>query len=262
MRELFRRIAAPQLRDRAGLARYVATATGAAVLLALAVDVAQQLLFFTDWPTALRSWAVTIVIATGIGVLLLGWIGRAHLALYEAKQQAERLSRTDPLTGLANRRALLEAAERGDLALMALVIIDLDHFKRVNDTHGHRVGDAVLQAVSGILAAELGEEGVLARLGGEEFALLAPGEAPAALLARLVRLRDRLADQPVVAEGRAVSVTISAGVALRQAGSFDALYGEADRALYAAKQGGRNRICLSEPLRHLCPDLPQRRGAA
>ncbi|MDQ1080819.1 GGDEF domain-containing protein [Pseudoroseomonas cervicalis] len=262
MRELFRRIAAPQLRDRAGLVRYVATASCLAVLLALAVDVAQQLIFFTDWATALRSWAVTIVLAAGIAVLLLGWIGRSHLALYQAKQAVELLSRTDPLTGLANRRALLEAAERGGMALMVLVIIDIDHFKRVNDTHGHRIGDGVLQAASAIMAWELGGEGVLGRLGGEEFALLAPGEAPEALLQRLVRLRDRLAQQPVVVDGRAVSITISAGAALQPADSFDALYSEADRALYAAKQGGRNRICLSEALQRRCPAPLEARPAA
>lgn len=248
---MLRLVATPKVTDRRSLRRYVAVASGWALFVAMLVDVASQLVFFISWEVALRSWLITIGVALGIAIPILNWIGRAQLALYQSKTEMERLSRTDPLTGLPNRRALLEAAEQPGPRLMILVILDIDHFKRVNDTLGHRIGDAVLRGLGQIMAQELAGYGTLGRLGGEEFALIATHHPPQALLDRLAGLRDRLAGHPLLIEGHAVSITLSAGAALRQDGGFDQLYSEADRALYAAKQAGRNRICLSAALQAL-----------
>jgi diguanylate cyclase (GGDEF)-like protein len=257
---LFRSLWSPVIRSRRELRRYVALGTLAALLAALAADVANQLVFFVDWTVTLRSWLMTVLIAPAVAVPLLGFLARSHLALWETKQAMERLSRTDALTGLPNRRALMEQAEQGPVTAMVLVIIDIDHFKRINDSHGHRTGDTVLRAAGQAMAAELAGFGLLGRLGGEEFALISDHPQPALLIAQLERLRARLAGQAVRVEGRAIGMTISAGVALRQARSFDELYSEADRALYRAKQGGRNRICCAEPLPQPMP--PPRTQAA
>ncbi|WP_159996888.1 GGDEF domain-containing protein [Roseomonas sp. 18066] len=245
---LLRTLWAPVIRDRRELRRYVVIGTLAALGGAMAVDVLNQLAFFVSWSVAFRSWLVTALVAPALAVPLLGFLARSHLALWQGKQEMERLSRTDFLTGLPNRRALMEAAEQGAVTAMVLVIIDIDRFKRINDSLGHRGGDQVLRIVAQALAGQLADFGLLGRLGGEEFALIATHPDTAPLLARLEALRARLAGQPILVEGRAVSVTISAGAALRQAMSFDELYTAADRALYQAKQGGRNRICCAAPL--------------
>jgi len=257
LRQLLKLLIAPEVRDAAGLRRYVAVAVLAAVVAALLMDVANQMAFFIDWTTAIRSWIVTLVVALLIATPLLTWIGRAHLALYQAKLKVEQLSRTDPLTGLPNRRALLEEAERMGATLMVLVIIDIDHFKKVNDTYGHRAGDTVLRRAGQIMANSLAGCGTLGRVGGEEFALVSNGPSPPALLERLGSLRDRLAAHPMVTDGQTVTITISVGAALRHQQSFDELYSEADRALYAAKRSGRNRICLSPHLQSCCEAAEQ-----
>ncbi|MDJ0386972.1 GGDEF domain-containing protein [Roseomonas sp. E05] len=249
MSRLWKLVTAPEIKDRRDLVRYVFLATALSVAMALALDVANQLTFFLGWPAAFRSWIVTIGVALVIAVPILSWIGRAHLALYHAKQQVETLSRTDPLTSLPNRRALLERAEQSDVTLMVLVILDIDHFKKVNDIYGHRVGDAVLREVSRIMAASLKGLGMLARIGGEEFALVSSGVSPEDVIERLKALRRQVAAHPLLAAGQAVAVTISAGVAVRNSKTLDELYTEADRALYVAKHGGRNQIRLSDELR-------------
>jgi diguanylate cyclase (GGDEF)-like protein len=247
-RNILRPVLNPVVRSPAELRRYLACANAAAVGAALLVDVAQQLIFFTDWETAIRSWVVTIMVAVVIALPLLGSLGYAHLNLWRTKMQLELLSRTDDLTSLPNRRALLLAFDRAWAEDPILVLIDVDHFKRVNDLHGHGVGDVVLQLLAGVLAEELGGFGVVGRLGGEEFALVAPGGAPEALLGQLEHLRQRLSDTPFEIDGMMVPITVSAGAASTDGRDFDAVYHDADRALYAAKRAGRNQLHLSGSL--------------
>ncbi|WP_158815137.1 GGDEF domain-containing protein [Methylocapsa sp. S129] len=160
---------------------------------------------------------------------------------------AEKLSRTDQLTGLPNRRALMEVVYTAKLKTLALVIIDIDRFKRVNDTHGHLAGDAVIRSVGQMMAADFSEIGHVARVGGEEFALLSSGVSAESLTAKLMAFCERVGSTPVLINGLAVRVTISAGIALRRKSeTFDQLYSAADRALYAAKASGRNRVRLSD----------------
>jgi two-component system cell cycle response regulator len=165
-------------------------------------------------------------------------------------RQLEELSFTDPLTGALNRRAFddslrreVSRARRYGLVL-SLVIVDLDHFKRINDTFGHPAGDEILKAFVKRLEQGLRESDLLHRYGGEEFAILLPhtGEAGARELAE--RLLASIAKEPFVVGRHDLRVTASAGLAWLAGPELDHLdlVDLADRALYLAKQRGRNRV--------------------
>jgi diguanylate cyclase (GGDEF)-like protein len=247
------RIFRASITNKRELVNYVVCITGVCVAIALAVDVTNQLAFFVDWATCLRSWAVTVILVLVLAIPISRTIGKAQLELYRAKLLAEELSRTDQLTGLPNRRALMEAVYTAKLEALALVIVDIDRFKRINDTHGHLAGDAVIRSVGQMMAADFREVGHVARVGGEEFALLSSGAKAEFLTAKLTAFCNRVGSTPVLINGLAVRVTISAGIALRRRNeTFDQLYSAADRALYAAKASGRNRVRFSgsvDPLR-------------
>jgi diguanylate cyclase (GGDEF)-like protein len=237
------RVFRASIRDERELVGYVATVTAVCVALALAVDVMNQLTFFVDWTTCLRSWTITTAVVLALAAPIARAIGKAHLELYRAKLRADALSVTDPLTGLPNRRALTEAAALLAPDLLALAIFDVDRFKGINDAYGHVAGDAVLRSLGRMMAAELGPFGCVARVGGEEFALLCSGVPSDTLATHLIAFCDRVQSTPAFVSGLVVWVTISAGVALRERGeSFDEIYLQADRALYAAKAAGRNQI--------------------
>lgn len=236
---LLKRLTNARIRSDRELTSYVLRTTVLCVSAALAFDIVNQLVFFISWNEALRSWLFTVGIVVAIAVPVTRAIGRANLALHRASQ-------TDPLTGLLNRRALLEGTDDPD-ALIALIIADLDRFKAVNDTYGHLAGDAVLCTVAMLLERDLRDLGRVGRLGGEEFALICDGLDQDVIVERLDRVRNIIARTPVVTDGVAVSVTISAGVAHRKPGqSFAQLYVDADRALYRAKAHGRNRIVVAQ----------------
>ena len=185
------RLMHPSLTSERELHCFVVSVTLACLALAVAVDVGNQLIFFVDFSTCLRSWAITAAVALVLALPISRSIGLAHLELYRAKLVAEELSRTDQLTGLLNRRALMDAAPKFRRSVFALVIADIDRFKRVNDTYGHMVGDEVIRAVSGRMASELSQLGLLARVGGEEFALLCSGLLVEELMERLASVRDQ-----------------------------------------------------------------------
>jgi len=172
--------------------------------------------------------------------------------LREQLEMAQGLALTDPLTGLLNRRGFEQMAkslQREGVDGCSVMIFDIDHFKTINDQHGHLLGDRVLAAVANVIRQCVGDKGKVARMGGEEFAAVLPGvaAAKAAELAERVRaavekgrIRRQDRDEPVG------GVTISAGVAVRMDGEkFVAMMDRADRALYKAKQDGRNRITIS-----------------
>ena len=157
-------------------------------------------------------------------------------------------ARTDGLTGLLNRKAFDIALDglfddwesKGQCFSMG--IIDIDHFKQINDTYGHPAGDTVLRQISELLQSELGEEVCVARYGGEEFAILSlrTGEQTAAALDRT---RTRISQLQVTHDTHVISVSLSAGAAQIKADDrIDRLVRRADEALYAAKLGGRNRV--------------------
>jgi len=176
-------------------------------------------------------------------------IGRIRQAEQALAEQARR----DVLTGLLNRRSFDEALSEAQARVkrlderFALVMADLDHFKKVNDTYGHACGDAVLKDVSKRMTMALRDVDKAFRIGGEEFAILLPGlDADGAAVAA-ERLRSVIAAEPIRADGVEMPVTASFGVALSSP-SLDSksLMDRADQALYRAKTEGRNRVIASE----------------
>jgi eukaryotic-like serine/threonine-protein kinase len=167
-------------------------------------------------------------------------------------RQVEQLARTDGLTGLDNRRHFMELAAR-ELAgrhapPLAAIMLDIDHFKRVNDSYGHAAGDVVIRAVAHRVAGSLRSGDLLCRYGGEEFAILARGDGPE--IRRLAeRLRRVVEAEPVRTEAGALTVTVSVGTAPRRATDSgpDPVLARADAALYRAKEAGRNRVACAEP---------------
>jgi diguanylate cyclase (GGDEF)-like protein/PAS domain S-box-containing protein len=170
--------------------------------------------------------------------------------LASARDEADRRSRVDALTGVFNRWHFTEAlaAELGRAAranaTVGLLIADIDHFKRVNDTHGHLAGDRVLAEIADRLATAVRRYDTLARFGGEEFVVLVPDVRDMdALVATGEQLREAVRSRPFTAGGSALEITVSIGVALAHAGDgADALIGAADEALYAAKNAGRDCV--------------------
>jgi len=173
------------------------------------------------------------------------WFVLQALLLPRLSQAAQ----TDGLTRLMNRSAFMDAAmdllaegeERGSSHVFA--IMDVDHFKRINDTYGHDCGDVALVSVAAILATVMRSDDLVCRFGGEEFALLLATDEPAGRKV-LERLRLQLEMSRVAYNGREIPVTVSIGAAATAECGYnlDYLYTSADRCLYAAKQGGRNRV--------------------
>ena len=215
---------------RAAAATHLVIDTGAIAIL----------LFFTGSSLDMAA-AVSLCVA---GLFQWRMINEHHNQVFELlllKRKSQTLALTDPLTGLLNRRALLDhvgalAAHRGDARLL---IVDIDCFKAINDTHGHEIGDTVLQEVARLIDAHAGEDVCAARLGGEEFALLGPGDAlpPGKAIQILTDIRE--ATMP-----HGGHCTVSIGVAegsLEDDAAWRDLYQRADKALYAAKRRGRDR---------------------
>ncbi len=170
----------------------------------------------------------------------------ANRQLQEENAALDRAASEDPLTGVANRRAFTrELASAVDRGVVSLVMFDLDHFKSVNDTHGHGVGDDVLVGVCRRLEEVMEPGERLGRLGGEEFGVLVPTEDPDVAWERAEVFRDALASRPMPCrDGVTLQVTGSFG-GVTGAGCADALYKAADDALYRSKRGGRNRVSWS-----------------
>ena len=193
--------------------------------------------------------------AAGWGVVAEGILLALALAYrmrqyQSARLHAERLARTDPLTSLSNRRAFLEYAgpvwssARRSQRPLAVMMVDIDHFKSINDTHGHVMGDRVLQAVSRTLTEVCRGGDITARWGGEEFVILLP-ETSAAQAAQLAeRLRVKIASLRLGSQRKPISLSASFGIAERidQHDNLERLIHEADEWLYRAKTSGRNRV--------------------
>lgn len=170
--------------------------------------------------------------------------------LRAARHAAERLARTDALTGLANRRAFYELGQRAfDESVryahpVSIVMLDVDRFKSINDTHGHAAGDRALQRVAELIAESTRASDVAGRVGGEEFAILLTHTSATEAFALAERLRTKLAETSVEHEGETIRFTASLGVAERdeRATSFYALIANADAALYRAKHEGRDKV--------------------
>ena len=159
-------------------------------------------------------------------------------------------ARTDALTGIMNRRAILErlseemARTQRDATRLGVGMIDIDHFKRINDAYGHAAGDCVLREVVARASSATRPYDAFGRFGGEEFLAIVPACPEAEVASVLARIRSAVADSPVAVEGHKVRVTVSIGGAMSRGTSVDALIRSADDALYQAKAAGRDRVVL------------------
>ncbi|QRF56429.1 diguanylate cyclase [Variovorax paradoxus] len=190
-------------------------------------------------------------------VLLLS-IAAILMATDRMHSEFQFLATHDPLTGVLNRRALLDACQAQLAAAgrdggsrtrrMALLMIDVDHFKSINDRFGHQTGDAVLREAVGRMQRAIGDNGLLGRYGGEEFVVMLPEASPAEATELAARVKASAgeafpADSPLAAVG---AFTVSIGVAPQQPGAdIDDMLGQADEALYRAKSLGRDRVVLA-----------------
>ena len=175
--------------------------------------------------------------------------------LREKNEKLEELSNTDELTRLANRRHFMQVAEIELLRAkryehsLSCILIDLDHFKRVNDTYGHLAGDEVLRTVSSAIRSNVRQQDVAARYGGEELIIVLPETDVVGAEVVAERYRARIESLDIVYDGLQIAVTGSFGVATFPDCDVDrvaALIGAADSALYQAKEQGRNRVCLAK----------------
>jgi len=186
---------------------------------------------------------MTIVVIVGVAFLLNRVTASQTLLV--------RIATTDALTGIFNRRhfmALLAREQhRADryATSFSLLMLDIDHFKRINDTYGHLVGDEAIKAMAGAAAKFLRPTDMIGRFGGEEFVVMLPHTDEAGAVVAAERIRQSVAEVVVPAGSQDVRFTVSIGVAtyVRRA-KLDQLFECTDKALYAAKSGGRNQVCV------------------
>jgi diguanylate cyclase (GGDEF)-like protein len=194
-------------------------------------------------------YAVTVVILA----LLQRRAETDSLRLAEKAKQLERLSNTDPLTGLNNRRAMLSRMEEERVRMsrnhrvFSLILCDIDFFKAINDEHGHEAGDAVLVGIASVFREALREIDPVARWGGEEFLILLPDTTGDGAIVVGEKLRQRVEAARFSWSGKDLRCTMTFGIAVHTAGSKDLLetIRRADTALYEGKHRGRNRVALA-----------------
>lgn len=191
-----------------------------------------------------------------LALTLLQNLGLGAMVLMRTVSQLQRLSDHDALTGLLNRRGLATHHERECARLRrgskgyALLLADIDHFKRINDAHGHGVGDQALVGVARTLRAAMRPGDVVARTGGEEFCVLLADVDPAQALRTAERLREAVRDEPVLVGDLRLPLTCSIGVAWTGdvADGLEGMSRRADEAMYRAKSLGRDRVVAAEGL--------------
>ena len=244
--DLFRRLSNLLLRlgqRRALVALTVLVLVGAVAVAQLVISV----LGHGDRVIAAASASLASLLLTPLfGSLLL----RLVFELEATRQQLAELVIRDELTGISNRRHFMATLQREwDLArrhasIGTLLLIDADGFKRINDTHGHLCGDAVLREMATVIGGSLRHVDLLARFGGEEFIVFLPHTDSFGALDVAERIRSRVQATPVSWQGVQISVTVSVGVApiRRELPTLDWMIHEADTALYAAKAAGRNCV--------------------
>jgi diguanylate cyclase (GGDEF)-like protein len=219
----------------------------------VAVEPAAQLYSSIDGPGRTLAWLALAGLAlAGLVIIIFGFRlaqGRSRLA--QLASQLARLARIDPLTELSNRRDLDEildatlSAARREGTPLSLLLVDIDHFKQINDTAGHDTGDAVLVQVARSMRASLRAEDSLGRWGGEEFLAVLPNTDAENACLVAERLRSHIPHATSASDQPPVTVTI--GVATNDSGSRRELLSRADAALYVGKRSGRNQVQLAPP---------------
>ncbi|TAL75919.1 MAG: diguanylate cyclase [Rhodanobacter sp.] len=197
-----------------------------------------------------RRWQQLALLLGAVLIALLTWLAIRQIRM---TRRLREIADTDPLTGIANRRNIEWRGQRAlDRAMsagksLAVVLLDIDHFKQVNDTHGHQTGDAVLVRLAQACRDALREGDAIGRIGGEEFVVLLPGAEIASARDIAERLRLTVSDLAFHDLAPALVVTVSLGVTVSHVGDsqFGALVERADRALYRAKSSGRNQVAVA-----------------
>lgn len=238
MQSMFANLTA--IRSRREMRIKVAIATLGIVVVTDGVDALVNLYTQPDrlWP----SFIQTTLIAAAMSMFFLGLLARSNLRLYELKERFETLALTDIQTGLLNRRGFFASLDRAKAcgADMTLGVVDIDHFKRINDTYGHLVGDYVIAEVGRSLREGLKLPHFVGRVGGEEFAIALNGMAPGEAIAAADRLRLKLND--VGGPSLPPGLKVTASIGLARIGNDETMsgYARADKALYEAKRRSRN----------------------
>ncbi|MDX1464644.1 MAG: GGDEF domain-containing protein [Halomonas sp.] len=210
----------------------------------------------------LMGWlTVAVVGLLGMVVLAVGAVMLMMLRLQRQRDMMRFQSQTDELTGLYNRRRLQEVADQEFVrrqrhpSPLSLMLLDLDHFKHVNDAYGHPVGDAVLSRFAETLQRQVRRLDTVARMGGEEFAVLLPDTDGRAARQLAERIRAATRAMPLPEEAGDHRLTVSIGLTeARQGDGFEHLYSRADRRLYRAKEAGRDRVVSSDSLTEMAND--------
>lgn len=199
----------------------------------------------------------SLIIATIVPAAITPFFAYITLRLthqvHIAEERLRQLSITDELTNSYNRRFFIETAEKALAAVrryggsFSIILLDVDDFKQINDTHGHAAGDKVLVAASEICSAAIRSSDLFARYGGEEFAILVHSCSPANIEKFMERIRLRLSESRVLFNSNHIGFTVSMGAATYndETPNIDALLMRADAALYTAKRQGKNRVILA-----------------
>lgn len=243
---IWRRFSALVLR----LGLFNSTLLATIVVLVIAQAVAHGVVSITGgaerWVVTLAAWLAALLAAPP----MLWFTLRLVFDLEDAQRLIDEQASRDPLTGVFNRRHFMTVVEREWARSRrygthgALLLIDVDHFKRVNDGQGHLCGDALLREIARVSGESLRQADVLARFGGEEFIIFLPSTDPLGALDVAERVRQHVAALRLQWQGVATGATVSIGVASLGPlhGSVDALISDADAALYQAKEAGRNCV--------------------
>jgi diguanylate cyclase (GGDEF)-like protein len=231
-------------------------ATGAVFALGAALMVVRGVAELLGGQPTMQIFAAApthLLALAGLGVLpMLSTVGFLLMCTERSQAELQRAAHMDYLTGICNRRAIEDLARRAIAAArrhgipMAITIVDVDHFKRINDQFGHECGDLALVESVRRLRESLRAEDLVGRLGGEEFVAVMPNTDGIAAVAAAERVRAAFADAQMHIGGHEIAVTITAGVAVLAAEDqqFSHLLRRADRAMYAGKNAGRNQVML------------------
>ena len=237
--------------------QYLKTALlrGALILISiLIVSISITAIFYRNapddewWRAILTGLTIPVIVSPPI---ILSTIKR-NIDIIKLMNQVQVMAFYDDLTGLRNRRAFMQKAEtllahhNFSEDNIALMIIDIDHFKRVNDIFGHAAGDAALRHISRVMESALPDDALLARLGGEEFAISIKFDEMADLHDSAEIIRHSVTSQPLDYEKRAIAMTISIGISIAyESDTVSSLLSRADVALYDAKHAGRDQVAIA-----------------
>jgi len=240
--------------QRGWLRVYVFTVLGTVACIAFAFTFDSYSFTTGRWKlsdNSINNFLIPLLIAPPFFFVLLSKMRQ----LETAHQELMAIATIDSLTSLLNRRAFAEMVdgyfERAQKASIstrgAMLIIDVDHFKQVNDKFGHDIGDEALRVIATTIASTVRETDLVGRIGGEEFSVFIPGQTPETIRVAAERIRQAVSEAAFVARGQRHNLSISVGgVFFDRKTTFSDLYREADERLYCAKRTGRNRVALRE----------------